>query len=300
MRRRGAACVALAACALAGSVGTASASELVEITIPARAGEVGDQWLPRYDGPPRAKVLLPDGYDPARSYPLLLLLVGLQSTYSDWSDPGQGEIEETARHFPGIIVMPEGADGWYTDWWNKGRRGDPAWESYVLDQVIPQVLERYRIRPERRYHAIAGVSMGGLGTAYLGGRLPGFFGSVAVISGLVDLALLPVGEGAVQSLIGQLGAGAPIDLQAVEGPPGGFYEVGHNPVRLAANLAQSGVHDHRQRPPRPEQRPRGVGPGGRRGDHPPRLQQLRRRTAQRRRGAHLPGAPWLPRLAELP
>jgi S-formylglutathione hydrolase FrmB len=221
------------------------ASQLVTIPIPARNGEIADVWLPRYagGGPPLARVLLPDGYDPAKAYPLLVLLVGLNSNYTDWSDPGEGEIASTAKGFPGIIVMPEGGDGWYADWWNQGRRGSPAWESYTLDQVIPQVLERYRIRPERRYHALAGVSMGGLGAAYLGGRLPGFFGSVAVISGLVDLEVYPAeGEGAAQSAISQTSAGvAPTDPEAVEGPPHGFYANGHNPVRLGVNMAQTRV-----------------------------------------------------------
>jgi S-formylglutathione hydrolase FrmB len=233
----------VAATACSGGAASARASELVTIPIPARNGEIADVWLPRYPagGPPLARVLLPDGYDPARAYPLLVLLVGLNSNYTDWSDRGEGEIATTAKGFPGIIVMPEGGDGWYADWWNRGRRGSPAWESYTLDEVIPQVLERYRIRPERRYHALAGVSMGGLGTAYLGGRLPGFFGSVAVISGLVDLELSPA-EGAVQSAISQASAGvAPTDPEAVEGPPGGFYLKGHNPVRLAANMAQTRV-----------------------------------------------------------
>jgi S-formylglutathione hydrolase FrmB len=243
VRRRARLAGVIAAGALAACAASAQASQVVEITIPARGGEVSDTWLPRYPhgGPPRARVLLPDGYDPAKAYPLLVLLVGLNSNYSDWSSPGQGEIAKTAKGFGGIIVMPEGGDGWYADWWNQGKRGDPAWESYSLDQVIPQVLARYRIRPERRYHALAGVSMGGLGTAYLGGRLPGFFGSIAVISGLVDLELSP-GEGAVQTGISQASAGqAPTDLNAVEGPPGGFYLMGHNPVRLAANLAQTRV-----------------------------------------------------------
>lgn len=227
---------------LAGVAATARANELVDIPVPGRNGEIPEKWLPRYPtgGPPRAKVLLPDGYDPAKAYPLLVLLVGLQSHYSDWSDPGQGEIAKTAKGFEGIIVMPEGGDGWYADWWNGGKRGDPSWESYTLDQVIPQVLERYRIRPERRYHALAGVSMGGLGTAYLGGRLPGFFGSIAIISGLVDLELAPI-EGLVQSAISTSGSGAPPDPDIVEGPPNAFYAYGHNPVRLAANLAQTRV-----------------------------------------------------------
>jgi S-formylglutathione hydrolase FrmB len=224
----------------------ARAGRLVDIPIPDRHGEIPAKWLARYPdgGPPRAKVLLPDDYDPHKRYPLLVLLVGLSSHYSDWSDPGEGEIEKTARGFPGIIVMPEGGDGWYTDYWNGGRRGDPAWESYALDEVIPQVLARYRIRRGRRWHALGGNSMGGLGTAYLGGRLPGFFGSLVVLSGFVDLdAYPPAGIGAFQSGIAYAGAAQPpTDPFIVDGPPDGFYQHGHNPVNLAANLQHTRVY----------------------------------------------------------
>jgi S-formylglutathione hydrolase FrmB len=235
--RRVALVVSLLVCAAAPR---AYASQLTEITIPARSGEIANKWLPGYPGPPRARVLLPDNYDPAKQYPLLVLLAGLNSNYRVWSDPGEGQIAKTAAGFDGIIVMPEGASGWYADWWNGGKRADPSWESYELDEVIPQILERYRIRPERRWHALAGVSMGGLGTAYLGGRLPGFFGSIAIISGLVDGHLYP-GEGLVQSVIPEAYAGGPLDPNAVMGPADGFYSYGHDPVKLASNLAQTHV-----------------------------------------------------------
>jgi S-formylglutathione hydrolase FrmB len=230
---------ALVVAALCGAGATAaSANELVTIAIPARHGEVADKWLPGYPGPPRARVLLPDGYDPSRAYPLLVLLNGLVSSYASWSNPGEGEIATTARGLDAIVVMPEGASGWYTDWWNHGQRGNPAWESYLLDEVMPQIRERYRILPDRRYHALGGNSMGGLGAAYLGGRLPGYFGTVVVLSGLVDLQLFPL-TGAVMSLISEGASGGSLDLEAVQGPAGGFYANGHNPPRLASNLAQT-------------------------------------------------------------
>jgi S-formylglutathione hydrolase FrmB len=243
---------ALAVLLGSGTASTAQASQLVDIPIPDRAGEIPSQWLVRYPdgGPPRAKVLLPDGYDSSKSYPLLVLLIGLNSHYTDWSDAGEGEIEKTAKGFPGIIVMPEGGDGWYADWWNGGRRGAPSWESYVLDEVIPQTRERYKIRPERRYHALAGVSMGGLGTGFLGSRLPGFFGSIAVISGFVDTSLhSPYAAGASQSALSYAGAALsdptkpipPTDPYVIYGPPDGFYQRGHNPTALAANLDHTRV-----------------------------------------------------------
>jgi S-formylglutathione hydrolase FrmB len=35
------------------------------------------------------------------------------------------------------------------------------------------IERRYRIRPQRRWHAIAGLSMGGYGAMYLASQLPG-------------------------------------------------------------------------------------------------------------------------------
>jgi S-formylglutathione hydrolase FrmB len=212
-------------------------SRLVTIRIPARSGEVPPQWL-NYTGGPRANVLLPAGYDPHRQYPLLVALHGAGSSYTWWAQTG---LTKLFADLDAIVVMPEGGTGWYTDWWNDGQRGDPSWESYFLDEVLPTVLERYPIRPERQYHAIAGISMGGLGAPYLGGRLPGFFGSVASISGFVDpqwMALLAapgMGFFSFSVLRGEY------DLSPVEGPPNGFYMAGHNPTNLVTNLAQTRI-----------------------------------------------------------
>jgi hypothetical protein len=161
---------AVGAVLLLGAVAPAAAraNQLVDIAIPARNGELPKQWVVRYPGGdgPRAKVLLPDNYDPQKAYPLLVLLIGLQSHYSDWSDAGQGEIAKTPRTSRGSSSCPRAGTAGTRTGGTGASAAAPRGRATLLDQVIPQIQERYRIRPERRWHALAGVSMGGLGTAY--------------------------------------------------------------------------------------------------------------------------------------
>jgi S-formylglutathione hydrolase FrmB len=217
---------------------------LLTITIPAPDGEIAPTWLRfvgygktlGYQAPPRANVLLPAGYDPHKHYPLIVFLDGLGTNYATWHDTG---LDKPFDHLGAIVVMPEGANGWYTDWWNNATRGDPSWETYYLDTVIPTILQRYPILPARRDHALIGISMGGLGATYLGGRLPGFFGSVASLSGFVD----PQWEAAVtQPAMGSFSyakQNGDNDTDPIYGDPSGFYSEGHNPTRLVGNLANT-------------------------------------------------------------
>jgi S-formylglutathione hydrolase FrmB len=233
------ACAAIvAAVAWLGAAGTARANQLVTITIPDRHQEIPAKWLNYYQGPPRANVLLPDGYRPDKRYPLLVLLHGLNGDYNSYAFGGDTDV---FNGFPGIVVMPEGADGWYTDWWNDGERGSPAWESYELNEVIPAVLARFPILPERRYHAIAGISMGGLGAAYLGSRVPGFFGSVASLSGFVDPQYFAEIADPAMGFLSNAQQNGDDNWDPVYGPPHGFYANGHNPTRLVTNLKHTRV-----------------------------------------------------------
>lgn len=214
--------------------GAGAPSRVVTITIPDRRGEIPSKWL-TYPGPPRADVLLPADYQPSKRYPLLVLLPGFGNTYSAFANPGELDVQHVLARLQAIVVTPEGETGWYTDWWNHRAYGTPEWESYILDEVIPQVLDRYPILPERRYHALFGISMGGLGAAYLGGRLPGFFGSVGVLSGFVDLQIAPVIVSLGMDAVSRVPPGT------VVGPESGFYDTGHNPAALVENLRYTRV-----------------------------------------------------------
>lgn len=211
----------------------ARANQLVTITLPDRHGEIPAKWL-TYPGPPRADVLLPTGYTPGARYPLIVLLPGFSNTYAIL-DSSMLAAQRVLAGLRAIVVAPEGETGWYADWYNNGAYGTPEWESYILDEAIPQVLARYSILPQRRYHALFGVSMGGLGAAYLGGRLPGFFGSIGVLSGYVDPQIVPeLGTLGMDALTG-------VPPGSIVGPSTGFYATGHNPTALVRNLQYTRV-----------------------------------------------------------
>jgi S-formylglutathione hydrolase FrmB len=182
-----------------------------------------------------ANVLLPDGYDADKHkrWPVLYLLHGVGDNYSDWAKPAKGDIKNTAKGFPGIIVMPEGGKGFYSNWFNGGKRADPAWESYYENELIPQVARRFRIAKGRRNHAIAGLSMGGMGATYLGSQRPDYFGAVATFSGFVEHQRPTVSAG--------FGAVAGVNYEDIFGPMDGEYASGHNPTKLAFNLQNTPV-----------------------------------------------------------
>jgi hypothetical protein len=143
-----------------------------------------------------------------------------------------GHVQQIAKDLGAVIVMPEGARGWYTDWWLGGRRGAPAWERYHLDELIPAVAQRLRIRPGRRWHAIAGLSMGGEGAIYYASQRPGYFGTAASFSGPLSIQRPEWPSG--------------FDTQGekhqdVFGDPDAqrFYWTGHNPTALIRNLAHT-------------------------------------------------------------
>jgi S-formylglutathione hydrolase FrmB len=179
----------------------------------------------------RVNIYLPSGYDGHRRFPILWLLHGHGDSYDSWLYSGDGDLLHVAAGFPAIVVMPEGAQGWYTDWLSGGKRG-PGWESYYLRELMPLVERRLRILPGRANHAIAGLSMGGEGAAYLAEQRPGYFGAVATFSGVLSIQRpeWPAGF----NTQGQ-------DYTTVYGPSDGFYASGHNPLALAVNLAHTRV-----------------------------------------------------------
>jgi S-formylglutathione hydrolase FrmB len=180
-------------------------------------------------------VYLPDAYEQGteKDFPVLLLLHGANGYHRTWAKDLQ--LEELAPGFPGIVVMPDGGVyGMYSDWYNRGAHGQPQWMSYHLNQVMGEIEKRYPIRPGRRWHAIAGVSMGGGGAMRYAAARPGYFGSAASFSAAPLNNQLPEAILAVNLSGGAIGEGA--TYEDIWGPTDGFYAKANNPQDLIPNL----------------------------------------------------------------
>jgi putative tributyrin esterase len=130
-------------------------------------------------------IILPGDYYSERStrYPVLYLLHGLTGHYSDW--PTKTNIADYASRYRLIVVTPEGDDGWYTD---SATVAADKYESYILNELIPNVQKRYRTIETRYGEAVAGLSMGGYGALKFGLKFPSSFNFVASMSGALAAA----------------------------------------------------------------------------------------------------------------
>jgi diacylglycerol O-acyltransferase/trehalose O-mycolyltransferase len=138
------------------------------------------------------RLLLPARFEaqPATRWPVLYLLHGAGGDSLSWTS--ESDVADLTAPTDLLVVMPDatthGVDGWYSDWYNGGAGGPPAWETFHLTE-LRQLLERNWQAGDRR--AVAGLSMGGYGAMTYAGRHPELFVAAASFSGVLD----PIGTG---------------------------------------------------------------------------------------------------------
>lgn len=134
-------------------------------------------------------VYLPPDYETSqRSYPVLYLLHGATDDQTGWVQFGEvlhiadkAIREGTATAM--IIIMPDadtGRMGYFND-----IDGEWNYEDFFFEEFMPYVEEQYRIKKQKRYRAIAGLSMGGGGTFMYAMRHPELFSSACPLSAYV-------------------------------------------------------------------------------------------------------------------
>ncbi|MGK9475811.1 alpha/beta hydrolase [Melioribacter sp. OK-6-Me] len=131
-------------------------------------------------------IYLPPDYDRSeRSYPVLYLLHGYSDDQTGWIQFGEvSHIADKAinegKATPMIIVMPN-ADTPYRGYVNRPET-DYRYEEFFINEFIPYIEKTYRIRSQKRYRAIAGLSMGGGGTFFYALHHPELFSSACPLS----------------------------------------------------------------------------------------------------------------------
>ncbi len=140
-------------------------------------------------------VYLPPGYDPSIAYPLVVYLHGADIDEHAFLDPkdlialdammARGEIP------PMVIASPDGTyEGTNRIFsthslYVNGLGG--RFEDHLIAEVVPFLTRAYSILPDRRAHALLGISAGGYGAMGLALKHRDVFGVVATLGGPLNM-----------------------------------------------------------------------------------------------------------------
>ncbi len=134
-------------------------------------------------------IYLPPDYESSqRSYPVLYLLHGAGDDQTGWVQFGEvlritDQAIKDGTATPMIIVMPDaktGRLGYFNDIHDQWR-----YEDFFFEELMPYVEKTYRIKSEKRFRAIAGLSMGGGGSFMYALHHPELFSSACPLSAYI-------------------------------------------------------------------------------------------------------------------
>ncbi|MGZ5221659.1 MAG: alpha/beta hydrolase [Chitinophagaceae bacterium] len=151
---------------------------------------------------------LPADYDQSqRTYPVVYLLHGYTDDNTAWLQ--FGEVNRYADKAiadgtipPMIIVMPDADSSFYINSYD----GKEKYEDFFIKEFMPAIEKTWRIKSEKRFRGIAGLSMGGYGTLIYALKYPDLFAAAAPLSAAVfaddDITTFP--ENSWDKTFGQL------------------------------------------------------------------------------------------------
>src|SRR5215208_2693190 len=126
-------------------------------------------------------IYLPADYTSSeRTYPVVYLLHGYTDDNTGWLQ--FGEINRYADKAiaegiipPMIIVMPNGDSSFYINSYD----GKEKYEDFFIKEFMPSIEKTYRIKAEKKYRGVAGLSMGGYGSLIYPLKHPDLFAASA-------------------------------------------------------------------------------------------------------------------------
>ena len=134
-------------------------------------------------------IYLPPDYETSqRSYPVMYLLHGSGDDQSGWIQFGEvknitDKAIQEGKCTAMIIVMPDGNTGQKGYFNSPG--GDWNYEDFFFKELIPYIEKTYRARTEKKYRAVAGLSMGGGGSFMYALHHPELFSAACPLSAYI-------------------------------------------------------------------------------------------------------------------
>lgn len=153
-------------------------------------------------------VYLPYDYSSSdMAYPVVYLLHGFTDDNTAWLQFGQiNRLADKAIQEgvipPMIIIMPNADSTFYINSYD----GKENYEDYFLKELIPVVEKKYRIKSDKAYRGITGLSMGGYGSLIYALKHPDLFAACAPLSAAVwdDGAIVNMDESGYNNTLGRV------------------------------------------------------------------------------------------------
>ncbi|MGJ8685631.1 MAG: alpha/beta hydrolase [Nonlabens sp.] len=147
--------------------------------------------IPYKDGHRIVRLFLPDNYE-ARELPLLVMMDGQNLFEEKTSYAGEWKIDETISSLPlnqqaivfaidhGNNLRMEELTAYKNDKYGGGNAA--GFLEWMMEKVLPQTIDRYKLRVDTNKRAIAGSSLGGLFAHYAALQHPEYFQTAGVFS----------------------------------------------------------------------------------------------------------------------
>jgi S-formylglutathione hydrolase FrmB len=127
-------------------------------------------------------VYLPDGYETSqRNYPVTYLLHGYGDSDDGWVQFGEINRLADAAIKEGKIAPPDGFKSFYMN----AADGSMNYEDFFIKELIPHIEKTFKAKTEKRFRAIAGLSMGGYGSLLYSLKYPSLFAAAAPLSAAI-------------------------------------------------------------------------------------------------------------------
>jgi len=132
-------------------------------------------------------VYLPEGYEKnERNYPVTYLLHGYGDSDDGWVQFGEiNRLADAAikegKIAPMIIVTPDGFKSFYMN----AADGSMNYEDFFIKELIPHIEKTFKVKTEKRFRGIAGLSMGGYGSLLYALKYPTMFAAAAPLSAAI-------------------------------------------------------------------------------------------------------------------